>query len=297
LEIIWKFTKMMNRKPFDEVERQKQLDLLGFWKNPMDENFLDMIKISVFPFYKLLSFTSLVVLADTTVFVFCMIYDQLDASNGFLAPSQYTLFHLGYSDRIQMLNGQYYRFITPIFIYQNFLHFFFSVFIKIYFLSFVEYIQGFLKTIFIYLLISTYGVIFNAVLTSRPAVGGSFCIGIILISLMQEHNIFQQTKNSNLYAFFSSSHESSVLPTIKLLFILMIVYVANQVYPKIPIFGHCGSYLMGYLLTKFFAPEYPKEPQKNYIWLFLSLTLYIGTIIFLFLFLKDKDNNFEQMEG
>lgn len=60
---------------------------MGFLKNPMDENFLDMIKISVFPCYKLISFTTLIVLFDTVIYVLSLFYDELDENGGFLAPS------------------------------------------------------------------------------------------------------------------------------------------------------------------------------------------------------------------
>lgn len=109
-------------------------------KNPMDENFLDMIKISVFPCYKWLSFTTLIVLIDSIVYISSLFYDELDENGGFLAPSQYTLYHFGEIYPLKMKNGEYHRFITPIFIYSNFLHYLFSIFIKIYFLSFLEYV-------------------------------------------------------------------------------------------------------------------------------------------------------------
>ncbi|KAL4496264.1 hypothetical protein ABPG73_007715 [Tetrahymena malaccensis] len=255
----------------------------------MDENFLDMIKIHLFPHYKLLSFTNLIALIDTFFFISTLLYDEIDENIALLSPSYYSLHTFGHIYPPKIKSGQYYRFITPIFLYSNLIHYLVSMLVKIYFLQLIEYFQGFFKTVFIYLMVTTYGVAFNSLFKDTPGVGGSFFIGLILICQVQESN---QNRMKNYYNQFSyiSSQSSQIRNSIVIFVSFLSIYVMNQLFTNIPVLGHCGSYFMSTILSNVFTNQQKdKNKCKQILWLFISILVYLGTLYLFFFIINHSD--------
>ena len=137
-------------------ELKEQLLSYGFTKNPRNESFSDMIRFQVFPHFRFSSLTFLMVVLEVVIFIYGLVfYDQVpsDLDQGFLALSQQALFDLGelYPHYI-VENGQYHRILFSIFLHANLYHLFFSVFVKLYFFSFIESKLGFWKSLHFYIL-------------------------------------------------------------------------------------------------------------------------------------------------
>ncbi|KAL4479580.1 hypothetical protein ABPG72_018566 [Tetrahymena utriculariae] len=278
----------MSQKSVEELIKQN-LAKHGFTKDPMEENFLDMIQINLFPNYKLLSLTNLIALIDTIFYISTLCYDEIDENKGLLSPSHESLYTFGHIYPPKMKRGQYYRFIAPIFLYSNLVHYLFSMFTKMYFLQLIEHFQGFLKTLFIYLMITTYGVVFNSLFTDSPGVGGSFFIGLVLIFFVQESN---QTRTKSIYnqVSFISNSQSQVRNSIIIFISLLSIYVMNQLFPNIPVFGHCGSYFMSQILSNVFSNQKQNKSKcKQIQWVTISILVYFGTL-YIFFFLQNNSN-------
>jgi hypothetical protein len=118
-----------------------------------------------------------------------------------------------------------------------------------------------------------------------PCVSGSFTIAVILVSEAHENYIFQSKKNTNLYAFFSSAYESTLLPLIKAFLLLGITYLVNSAYPNIPFYGHLGGYLISFMLSKSISTYHHNSSKESKfssrLWLLLSnITLAITIFAF-----------------
>ncbi|EWS75331.1 S54 family peptidase (macronuclear) [Tetrahymena thermophila SB210] len=276
----------MSQKPVEELIKQN-LAKQGFIKDPMEENFLDMIQIYLFPNYKLLSFTNLIALIDTIFYISTLCYDDTDEKLGLLSPSHESLYTFGHIYPPKMKKGQYYRFIIPIFLYSNLIHYLFSMFAKIYLLQLIEHFQGFFKTLFIYLMVTTYGVVFNSLFPGAYGVGGSFFIGLILICFVQESSQNRMMSKYNQFCFISGQ-SSQVKNSIIIFITLLSIYVMNQVFPNIPMFGHCGSYFMSQILSNVFTNQKrDKNKCKQILWFMISILVYLATF-YIFFFLKNN---------
>ncbi|KRX08153.1 hypothetical protein PPERSA_01698 [Pseudocohnilembus persalinus] len=202
-------------------------------KHPRNETFTDMIKLQIFYYLKPKSFTFIILIIDTIVYLISLLYDGVDISNGFLAPTQKALFDLGeifpYYQKNSGIFG-YLRIFTSIFLHANFLQFVSSIFIKVYFLQFIENQIGHLNTAKLYFQSCIFGTLFQSLISDDFGVAGATGVGVISFGLNLEYRQFQP--KSGQFFYYHNHQQTQTFGLLKMLGIMLYFYLIYISYPN-----------------------------------------------------------------
>lgn len=154
----WNF----NMDNLKAVEEHRVLFLSGNTriKNPRDENYWDMLRITCCPVIKLFSITTLILLAVFGMYI-ASIAMGIDKEKELLQIKATVLLDLGANYSPYVKDGQVWRLIAAQFLHINFIHLVGNVLTILIFVSRVEYTFGWWETLFIYLLSGVGGNIFS----------------------------------------------------------------------------------------------------------------------------------------
>lgn len=170
------------------------------------------------------------------------------------------LLHFGAKSNIHIYEGEWWRFITPIFLHIGFFHLLMNSFALYYIGPAVERAYGSMRFLFIYLLAGISGSIVSFAFSpflSAGASGAIFgCFGALLYIGIQNRKVFFRTMGSNL------------------LIIIGINLAMGFVIPNIDNAGHIGGLIGGFLAA--LIVQFPKKQKK-----LLSLIGVVGAIILL----------------
>jgi rhomboid protease GluP len=139
------------------------------------------------------AFSYIFIALNVVVFVFLNFYAfrisdmyefaRAQGVNPFLAAYNYTLGLFGAKDNLKILEGEYWRFITPVFLHGSIPHVFFNSY-STFALSIVERIYGSRKYLLIYLLAGLTGTIASFCFSTQGSVGASGAIYGLMGSLL-----------------------------------------------------------------------------------------------------------------
>ena len=193
------------------------------------------------------------------------------------SESTVTLVEFGAKYNPYILEGDWWRFITPIFIHIGFLHLALNSMALYYLGSSVERIYGSVRFFAIYLFAGFAGVVASFVFNTTLSAGASGaifgCLGALLYFGISNKKLFFRTMGMNII-------------------ILLIVNLAlGFVMPGIDNAGHIGGLLGGFLATA--AVGLPKK-SKWYYQLAVVLILVAGSVaLIVYGFNKQLDSNFD----
>ncbi|WP_062355861.1 rhomboid family intramembrane serine protease [Bacillus kwashiorkori] len=193
-----------------------------------------------------------------------VIFLLLELSGGSTDP--YVLLQFGAKYNPAILAGEWWRFITPMFIHIGVLHLLMNSIALYYLGSAVEKLYGNFRFLFIYLFSGIAGSIasfvFNPFDLSAGASGAIFgCFGALLYFGLEYPHIFFRTMGMNI------------------LFLLGFNLIFGFTVPGIDNSGHIGGLIGGFLATGIF--HFPKKTKKTKQLLFLLVTVLL-TIFTLF---------------
>jgi membrane associated rhomboid family serine protease len=211
---------------------------LGSPQDARRESFWQMMKILICPYLEKKSFTTVICLINTLLFLFCCFYDSKPGS--FLVPTADCLTKFGGRDNEKLLKFEVWRWVTPVVLHANFSHFFINIVFILAFVSRVEHGVGRKKCIIIYFLTAVAGNILGALGNKNLAVGSSTAIFGILGSM-----IGWITLNWNGLAGNDSRLPSLIILLLIAIFNLMIGGIENEV----DNFGHLGGLIEGFALS------------------------------------------------
>jgi len=168
------------------------------------------------------------------------------------------LFVFGAKDNLRILSGEYWRFLTPIFLHANILHLFINCYSLFAIGVLVEKIFGSFKFAFVYLVAGITGNILSFIFSSNPGVGASGSIFGLLGALL-----FFGIINP---ALFKSHFGNNVILTI----LINLGYGFTNA--RIDNFAHIGGLIGGFLTSGVVLTSNKKHWYTN-PFLYLALTI------------------------
>ncbi len=125
----------------------------SFFGRPVDE-----LSERIFPWHKLISFTTLICIVDVVMFITSLIVGATMFDGAFVkgnrmgGPSPWTLRYMGGKWQPWIVEGQVWRFITPIFLHSGLLHLVSNIFFQLRFGWVLEARWGIPRVVVIYLI-------------------------------------------------------------------------------------------------------------------------------------------------
>jgi rhomboid protease GluP len=172
--------------------------------------------------------STLIIVINVIYFALLHLYPGIDQADTLIKWGAY------YFPGIQ--NGEYYRFLTPVFMQIDVSHFIFNVFSIFVFVSALEQLIGKGKYLFIYLVSGIVGYIATYFISSADlALGASGAIFGVLGAYL-----YLIQKKSPL---LDTTAKKTILP------ILIVNLIFTFIEPNISITGHIGGLIAGYLIA------------------------------------------------
>jgi rhomboid protease GluP len=142
-----------------------------------------------------------------------------------------------------ILQGEYWRFITPIFFHANILHIFFNMYALYNIGLQIERPLGYAKFLMIYFFSGVIGVFASFLFSTTPSLGASGAIfgliGALAVFLYRNSRVFGQAGRNMLY---------------NVLFIIVINLVISVSVPNIDLRAHIGGLVTGSVLAWMLVP-------------------------------------------
>ncbi len=152
-----------------------------------------------------------------------------------------------------ILEGQYWRFVTPIFLHANILHMSLNMLNLIVLGVFVERIYGHLRFLLIYLVTGVISII------------ASFYFAPQEISVGASGAIFGLVGAYSLFVFIHrKAFRGSGIPALSWLVLIVGINLSiGLIIPNVDNYAHVGGFLTGCILGLFFAPFYVLQSQEG----------------------------------
>ncbi len=139
--------------------------------------------------------------------------------------------------------GEFWRFVTPIFFHANILHIFFNMYALYNIGLLIERPLGYARFLMIYFFSGIAGVLASFLFTASPSLGASGAIfgliGALAVFLYRHNHIFGVAGRNMLY---------------NVIFIIVVNLVISVSVPEIDLWGHVGGLVTGSALAWLLAP-------------------------------------------
>ena len=233
-----------------ESSNKSQIFLKIVYKgDPRKQTLLSYLKEVICPFFRIKSFSFIILTINLIVFIASLIPNGLEPSQKelkFLPPSTITLDKMGslWGAKIKESFWESYRWIANSVLHGNFEHLFSNSLGILFFGTMVEYLIGTVKFCLIYILSGILGSLFTVLIQQNTSnVGASICcfgimgamIAFYIINWKGLGKIFG-VNNKCLIVFF---------PTMMIFLSLFILSVDDT---EINIYGHIGGLIFGFFL-------------------------------------------------
>lgn len=218
-------------------------------------------------------FIGLVTVIDIALLIYEIVYNggfEPFTYNPWLGPSTETLVDVGAKFVPKILEGEWWRFLTPIFLHVGIAHIFMNLLMQLKVGISLEKSYGAMRIAPIYVLCGMYGNILSSIfLPTQVQVGASGALfgflGVLLSDLLQNWSLLQ-TPWRNLIS----------------LLITIIISLAIGLLPGVDNFAHVGGFVMGILTGFVFLPNlsYGKCQAR---WRTCVVCTFIPVVVVLFL--------------
>ena len=217
--------------------------------DPREQTLLSYLQEVICPFFRIKSFSFIILIINLIVFIASLIPNGLEPSQKelkFLPPSTITLDKMGslWGAKIKESFWESYRWIANSVLHGNFEHLFSNSLGILFFGTMVEYLIGTVKFCLIYILSGILGSLFTVLIQQNTSnVGASICcfgimgamIAFYIINWKGLGKIFG-VNNKCLIVFF---------PTMMIFLSLFILSIDDT---EINIYGHIGGLIFGFFL-------------------------------------------------
>ena len=217
--------------------------------DPREQTLLSYLQEVICPFFRIKSFSFIILIINLIVFIASLIPNGLEPSQKelkFLPPSTITLDKMGslWGAKIKESFWESYRWIANSVLHGNFEHLFSNSLGILFFGTMVEYLIGTVKFCLIYILSGILGSLFTVLIQQNTSnVGASICcfgimgamIAFYIINWKVLGKIFG-VNNKCLIVFF---------PTMMIFLSLFILSIDDT---EINIYGHIGGLIFGFFL-------------------------------------------------
>jgi len=268
--------------------RSDSLPLPGGMSEPPPSFFgrpTDSLIERIFPWHKLLSFTTFICIVNVIMFIATLIVGATMFDGAFVSdnamggPSSFTLRYMGGKWEPWIVDGEVWRLITPIFLHGGLLHLFSNVFFQLRFGWVLEARWGIPRTVFIYLIAGIGASAMSAFCAPRTvSVGASGALFGILAA------------DVTYLALNWDSILNNAGEAIMLAIIIILNLVLGFTGTGIDNYAHLGGAIFGLLLGGWVPEPVTKRPMEKPIRItFLVLTVALfGTFIGLIWALHNK---------
>ena len=227
--------------------------------DPREQTLLSYLKEVICPFFRLKSFSFVILMINLIVFIISLIPNGLEPSQKgekFLPPSIKTLELFGslWGTKIRESFLQSYRWIANSVLHGNFEHLFSNSLGILFFGTMVEYLIGSLKYSLIYILSGILGSLFTVLVqTNSSSVGASICCFGILGTLLGFYLI-----NWNALTRIFGVNNKCLIVVFPVMMIFLSLFIITTNDTEINIYGHFGGIIFGFFLSLCFI-----RPKKE----------------------------------
>ncbi|WP_033828415.1 rhomboid family intramembrane serine protease [Bacillus andreraoultii] len=196
--------------------------------------------------------------------IIALVFVLLEMSGGSTNP--YVLYYFGAKENTSIVNGEWWRFITPMFLHIGFFHLFMNSLALYYLGTAVEKIYGRFRFTFIYLFAGFFGTLASFIFSPHLSAGASGAIfglfGALLYFGLEHKQTFYRTIGPNIIA-------------------LIVVNIGiGFVIPSIDISGHIGGMVGGFLAAGFTQLPDTKAKRNRYVFLVLAVLLTVAGLLY-----------------
>jgi len=233
-----------------ESSNKSQIFLKIVYKgDPREQTLLSYLKEVICPFFRIKSFSFIILTINLIVFIASLIPNGLEPSQKelkFLPPSTITLDKMGslWGAKIKESFWESYRWIANSVLHGNFEHLFSNSLGILFFGTMVEYLIGTVKFCLIYILSGILGSLFTVLIQQNTSnVGASICCFGIMGAMIS----FYIINWGGLGKIFGVNNKCLIVffPTMMIFLSLFILSVDDT---EINIYGHIGGLIFGFFL-------------------------------------------------
>ena len=233
-----------------ESSNKSQIFLKIVYKgDPREQTLLSYLKEVICPFFRIKSFSFIILTINLIVFIASLIPNGLEPSQKelkFLPPSTITLDKMGslWGAKIKESFWESYRWIANSVLHGNFEHLFSNSLGILFFGTMVEYLTGTVKFCLIYILSGILGSLFTVLIQQNTSnVGASICCFGIMGAMIS----FYIINWGGLGKIFGVNNKCLIVffPTMMIFLSLFILSVDDT---EINIYGHIGGLIFGFFL-------------------------------------------------
>ena len=203
-----------------------------------------MLKLTCCPVFKLLSFTTFILLVDLAMYIASLALG-LNKQGEFLEVKSDTLIKLGANDPSKIRNGEVWRLITAAVLHLNLLHFLGNFVSTIILLSRIQYTFGTPKSILIYVVSAIGGNIFSAVCEPTTVKVGASTSLYGLLGVFFGYLII----NWNGLNVIGPIMKCQLICIAIMLLLFIILFTSVTTGLGVDYFGHLGGFLTGLWLS------------------------------------------------
>ena len=217
--------------------------------DPREQTLLSYLKEVICPFFRIKSFSFLILIINLIVFIYSLIPNGLEPSQKelkFLPPSTITLDKMGslWGAKIKESFWESYRWIANSVLHGNFEHLFSNSLGILFFGTLVEYLIGTVKYCLIYIFSGILGSLFTVLIQKNTSnVGASICCFGIMGAMIA----FYVINWGGLGKIFGVNNKCLIVffPT---MMIFLSLFVLTMDDTEINIYGHIGGLIFGFFL-------------------------------------------------
>ena len=217
--------------------------------DPREQTLLSYLQEVICPFFRIKSFSFIILIINLIVFIASLIPNGLEPSQKelkFLPPSTITLDKMGslWGAKIKESFWESYRWIANSVLHGNFEHLFSNSLGILFFGTMVEYLIGTVKFCLIYILSGILGSLFTVLIQQNTSnVGASICCFGIMGSMIA----FYIINWKGLGKIFGVNNKCLIVffPTMMIFLSLFILSIDDT---EINIYGHIGGLIFGFFL-------------------------------------------------
>ena len=217
--------------------------------DPREQTLLSYLQEVICPFFRIKSFSFIILIINLIVFIASLIPNGLEPSQKelkFLPPSTITLDKMGslWGAKIKESFWESYRWIANSVLHGNFEHLFSNSLGILFFGTMVEYLIGTVKFCLIYILSGILGSLFTVLIQQNTSnVGASICCFGIMGSIIA----FYIINWKGLGKIFGVNNKCLIVffPTMMIFLSLFILSIDDT---EINIYGHIGGLIFGFFL-------------------------------------------------
>ena len=233
-----------------ESNNKSQIFLKIVYKgDPREQTLLSYLQEVICPFFRIKSFSFIILIINLIVFIASLIPNGLEPSQKelkFLPPSTITLDKMGslWGAKIKESFWESYRWIANSVLHGNFEHLFSNSLGILFFGTMVEYLIGTVKFCLIYILSGILGSLFTVLIQQNTSnVGASICCFGIMGSMIA----FYIINWKGLGKIFGVNNKCLIVffPTMMIFLSLFILSIDDT---EINIYGHIGGLIFGFFL-------------------------------------------------